>query len=170
MCCQNKLLCVTVILIVSLLLIFSQYEHLHKMKKAVNIFSDPIETHNNKTEHKVTVSNVRRRSSIQSRRLNLVKNVCDGYRRDPDFNRLYVQNPGKKNRGKFTLEPKSKLFMCNVMKQGKIESKQLFTRRLFTKRKHSQLLSILSLLHRTNRTQYTSSCFKLTNFRYHDLG
>lgn len=126
LCCQNKLLCVTVILIVSLLLIFSQYEHLHKMKKAVNIFSDPIETHNNKTEHKVTVSNVRRRSSIQSRRLNLVKNVCDGYRRDPDFNRLYVQNPGKKNRGKFTLEPKSKLFMCNVMKQGKDESRQLF--------------------------------------------
>ena len=88
------------------------------MKNAVFFFTDPIEKHNNKTEHKVTVSNVRRRSSIQSRRLNLVKNVCDGYREDPDFNRLYVQNPEREGRGKFTLEPKSKLVMCNVMKQG----------------------------------------------------
>ena len=109
------------------------------MKKAVYIFSDPIETHNNKTEDKVTVSNVRRRSSIQSRRLNLVKNVCDGYRRDPDFNRLYVQNPGIEGRGKFTLEPKSKLVMCNVMKQGENNSRQLLTRGWFTKLKQFQV-------------------------------
>ena len=82
--------------------------------------SNLIETESNKTEQKITVSDVRRRSSIQSRRLNLVKNVCDSYRSDPDLNRLYVENPGKESRGKFTLEPKSKLVMCNVMKQGEI--------------------------------------------------
>ena len=123
LCFQNKLSYVTLFsLIVCFLLIFSQYEHLYKITNAVYIFSNPIETQSNKTEHKITVSNVRRRSSIQSRRLNLVKNVCDGYRSDPDFNRLYVENPGKESRGKFTLEPKSKLVMCNVMKQGKHKS------------------------------------------------
>ena len=122
LCFQNKLSYVALSLIFCFLLIFSQYEHLYKMTNAVYIFSNPIETQNNKTEHKITVSNVRRRSSIQSRRLNLVKNVCDGYRSDPDFNRLYVENPGKESRGKFTMEPKSKLVMCNVMKQGKHKS------------------------------------------------
>ena len=117
--CPNKLLHVTLIVIVCLLLTVSQYDHLYEMKDTlIYNFSNLIETESNKTEQKVTVSDVRRRSSIQSRRLDLVKNVCDRYRSDPDLNRLYVENPGKESRGKFTLEPKSKLVMCNVMKQG----------------------------------------------------
>ena len=119
--CPNKLSHVTLIVIVCLLLTVSQYDHLYKLKDTYFIynFSNLIETESNKTEQKITVSDVRRRSSIQSRRLDLVKNVCDSYRSDPDLNRLYVENPGKESRGKFTLEPKSKLVMCNVMKQGK---------------------------------------------------
>ena len=121
LCCPIKLSHVALIVIVSLLLLVSQYDHLYKMKDTfIYKLSNLIETESNKTEQKITVSDVRRRSSIQSRRLNLVKNVCDSYRSDPDLNQLYVENPGKESRGKFTLEPKSKLVMCNVMKQGEI--------------------------------------------------
>ena len=117
--CPNKLSHVTLIVIVCVILTVFQYDHLYKLKDTfIYNFSNLIETESNKTEQKITVSDVRRRSSIQSRRLDLVKNVCDSYRSDPDLNRLYVENPGKESRGKFTLEPKSKLVMCNVMKQG----------------------------------------------------
>ena len=118
--CPNKLSHVTLIVIVFVFLTVFKYDHLYKLKDTfIYNFSNLIETESNKTEQKITVSDVRRRSSIQSRRLDLVKNVCDSYRSDPDLNRLYVENPGKESRGKFTLEPKSKLVMCNVMKQGK---------------------------------------------------
>ena len=117
--CPNKLSHVTLIVIVCVILTVFQYDHLYKLKDTfIYNFSNLIETESNKTEQKITVSDVRRRSPIQSRRLDLVKNVCDSYRSDPDLNRLYVENPGKESRGKFTLEPKSKLVMCNVMKQG----------------------------------------------------
>ena len=123
LCCPNKLSHVALIVIVCVLLLVSQHDHLYQMKDTfIYNFSNLIETESNKTEQKITVSDVRRRSSIQSRRLDLVKNVCDSYRSDPDLNRLYVENPGKESRGKFTLEPKSKLVMCNVMKQGEIIS------------------------------------------------
>ena len=58
-------------------------------------------------------------SAVQRQRLDLVNKVCQSYRDDHNFKNLYVDKPGSKIRGKFTLEPKSKLVMCNVMKQGR---------------------------------------------------
>ena len=59
-------------------------------------------------------------SAVQRQRLDLVNKVCQSYRDDHNFKNLYVDKPGSKIRGKFTLEPKSKLVMCNVMKQGRM--------------------------------------------------
>ena len=63
-------------------------------------------------------SKVKPISAVQRQRLDLVNKVCQSYRDDQNFKDLYVDKPGSKIRGKFTLEPKSKLVMCNVMKQG----------------------------------------------------
>ena len=63
-------------------------------------------------------SKVKAISAVQRQRLDLVNKVCQSYRDDQNFKDLYVDKPGSKIRGKFTLEPKSKLVMCNVMKQG----------------------------------------------------
>ena len=64
-------------------------------------------------------SKVKPISAVQRQRLDLVNKVCQSYRDDHNFKNLYVDKPGSKIRGKFTLEPKSKLVMCNVMKQGR---------------------------------------------------
>ena len=64
-------------------------------------------------------SKVKAISAVQRQRLDLVNKVCQSYRDDQNFKDLYVDKPGSKIRGKFTLEPKSKLVMCNVMKQGR---------------------------------------------------
>ena len=108
---------VTLCLFVCFLLILSLYKYLYDPIKRDHYNLD--DTHNETIENNLSAA-VRRRSPIQSRRLNLVKNVCESYRGNPHFNRVYVQNPGKNIRGKFTFEPKSKLVMCNVMKQGKL--------------------------------------------------
>ena len=55
---------------------------------------------------------------LQSRRLKLIKNVCASYNKNPDHREKYITKPGSKIRGKFTFEPKSKLVLCNTMKQG----------------------------------------------------
>ena len=65
-------------------------------------------------------SKVKPISAVQRQRLDLVNKVCQSYRDDHNFKNLYVDKPGSKIRGKFTLEPKSKLVMCNVMKQGRM--------------------------------------------------
>ena len=64
-------------------------------------------------------SKVKAISAVQRQRLDLVNKVCQSYRDDQNFKDLYVDKPGSKIRGKFTLGPKSKLVMCNVMKQGR---------------------------------------------------
>lgn len=59
-------------------------------------------------------------NSNQNKRLKLVNSVCANYKEDTNLNKNYILDPGSKIKGKFTLEPKSKLLLCNVMKQGKI--------------------------------------------------
>ena len=64
------------------------------------------------TRHKV--------NNVQRRRLSLVTSVCNKYRNDSKHKYLYVDKPGSKVWGKFTFEPKAKLTLCNIMKQGQI--------------------------------------------------
>ena len=47
-----------------------------------------------------------------------MKSVCENYEKDSKLNKNYILTPGSKLKGKYTLEPKSKLLLCNVMKQG----------------------------------------------------
>ena len=57
---------------------------------------------------------------LQSGRLKLMKNVCAAYNKNPEQREKYITKPGSKIRGKFTFEPKSKLVLCNTMKQGEL--------------------------------------------------
>ena len=59
-----------------------------------------------------------RNEKVQKQRLDTLEAVCDKYRNNPEYNNDYVEKPGEEMRGKFTLEPKGKMVMCNTMKQG----------------------------------------------------
>ena len=56
--------------------------------------------------------------SHQTRRLALIENICDSYRKDPELRKEYVDDPGSQMKGKFTFEKNSRMVFCNIMKQG----------------------------------------------------
>ena len=59
-----------------------------------------------------------RNEKVQKQRLATLEAVCEKYKNDLEFNTVYVEKPGEKMKGKFTLEPRGKMVMCNTMKQG----------------------------------------------------
>ena len=88
---------------------------------SVYIFSDNFRLENVKNLNSIEYSKQATRhkvNNVQLRRLSLVNSVCNKYRNVSQHKYLYVDRPGSKIRGKFTFEPKSKLVLCNIMKQG----------------------------------------------------
>ena len=106
-CCKKYILVLTVILTVSSAVFYIFSDNLVK-ENVRNL--DSIVYSEESTRHRV--------NNVQNRRLSLVTSVCNKYRNDTTHKYLYVDKPGSKIRGKFTFEPKSKLVLCNIMKQG----------------------------------------------------
>ena len=106
-CCKKCILILTVILTVSSAVVYIFSDNFVK-ENVRNL--DSIAYSEESTRHRV--------NNVQTRRLSLVTSVCNKYRNDTTHKYLYVDKPGSKIRGKFTFEPKSKLVLCNIMKQG----------------------------------------------------
>ena len=72
----------------------------------------------NKTKHSFIKLGNSKQEKIQQERLKTMVTVCEKYKEHSNYFSEYVEKPGGRIRGKFTMEPKSKLVMCNTMKQG----------------------------------------------------
>ena len=94
----NYLKCFIFVCIVTILLIFYFYQQPVSWTKSQKRLS--------------------RNEKVQKQRLATLEAVCEKYKNDLVFNTAYVEKPGEKMKGKFTLEPRGKMVMCNTMKQG----------------------------------------------------
>ena len=90
-----------------------------------------------------------RNEKVQKQRLDTLEAVCEKYRNNPEYNSNYVEKLGEKMKGKFTLEPRGKMVMCNTMKQGTTTWARIFLQlylpKAFNWRKQSAQFSPFSV-------------------------